>query len=99
MKNKEWTKRVEQLNFDVRNCETNVKSLSNDIVRVERLFSELWTFVYKNKEELAQKPELQTIRCDECGNYSKDYQIFTEDGYFTEVICKNCLKEREKSDD
>ena len=49
MKNKEWTKRVEQLNYDVRTCETNIKNLANDLIRVERQFAELWAFVYKNK--------------------------------------------------
>ena len=79
-----------------------MERLANDLLRVERQFNELWQYVYKHREELAQTPEKQTIRCDACGNYSKDYQLSTEDGYLVEVICKTCLfeieKEREEND-
>ena len=98
LKNKHIHDLVKQLHFDVRTSEDNIKSLANDLLRVERQFNELWQYVYKHREELAQKPELQTIRCDVCGNYSKDYQLRTDDGYLVEVICKTCLLEEENEE-
>lgn len=97
MKNKHIHELVKQLHFDVRTSEENIKRLSNDLLRVERLFNDLWNFVHKHRGELAESPEKQTIRCDECGNYSKDYKLSTEDGYLVEVICKSCLVEIHKA--
>ena len=95
MKNKHIHELVKQLHFDVRTCEENMRNLANDLVRVERVFNDLWAFVYKHKGELAETPDKQTIRCDECGNLSKDYQLHTMDGYCVEVVCKTCLMEKE----
>jgi hypothetical protein len=101
LKNKEWSKLVKQLHFDVRTTEENIQHLANDQVRMEKQFGALWDFVYKHKGELAEKPELQMIKCNFCDNWSKDYKIHIDpNGYFHEAECKQCLinKERENED-
>lgn len=96
MKNKAIHDMVKQLHYDVRTSEENVQRLCNDLIRVERQFAELWTFVYKHQGDLAEKPELQTLKCTECNKYSKDYQIEQDaEGYVKMVVCKQCLIERE----
>jgi hypothetical protein len=100
MKNKAIHDLVKQLHFDVRTAEENIRSLANDLVRVERLFNELWTYIHKHKGELAEKPEKQMLKCDYCHNWSKDYKIHSsQDGYLTEIECKTCLIEKDKAPD
>ena len=74
MKNKHIHDLVKQLHFDVRTTEENIKRLADDVIRVERQFKHLWEYVYKQKGELAPNPQMQEIRCDECGVYSSDYK-------------------------
>ena len=97
MKNKHIHELVKQLNFDVRTCEENIRRLADDLIRVERLFSELWTFVYKHKGELAEKPELQMVKCHECENWTNNYRVIPDaDNYVKGVICKTCLEFADK---
>ena len=96
MKNKYIHDLVKQLHYDVRTSEENVKNLANDLLRVERLFNELWTFVYENKGDIASTPKKQTLKCNFCNNWSKDYKIHSDaNGYITTIQCKTCLIEEE----
>jgi len=100
MKNKYASKLTEQMLFDIRQCEVSMRNLAEDQVRMEYQFRQLWNYVYEHKEELAKSPELQMVKCSECQNWTKDYQIQVDkNSYVSGVICKLCLKEREKENE
>ena len=100
MKNKYASKITEQMLFDIRQLEGSMSNLADDQVRMEYQFRQLWDFVYKHQEELAKSPELQMVKCSECENWTKDYQIQVDKhSYVSGVICKLCLKERENNDE
>lgn len=97
MKNKYASKITQQMLHDIRTLEENMSNLANDLIRVERQFTELWTFVHKHKGELAEKPHLQMVKCDECENWTKDYQVIPDaNNYVRGVICKICLQAKDK---
>jgi hypothetical protein len=100
MKNKYASKITEQMLFDIRQLEGSMRNLSEDQVRMEFQFRALWDYVYEHQEELAKSPELQMVKCNDCKNWTKDYQIqIDEYSYVSGVICKLCLKERENNDE
>jgi len=100
MKNKHIHQLVTQHHHDVRVLEENMRNLRDDQVRMEFQFRALWDYVYEHQEELAKSPELQMVKCNDCQNWTKDYQIqIDEHSYVSGVICKLCLKERENNDE
>jgi len=100
MKNKYASKITEQMLFDIRTTEENIQNLANDQARLEKQFGILWDYVYKNKGELAETPEMQMLKCNFCDNWSKDYKIHRDPlGYFHEAECKQCLINKEKNNE
>ena len=86
--------------FDIRQLEGSMRNLSEDQVRMEFQFRALWDYVYEHQEELAKTPDQQMVKCNDCKNWTKDYQIqIDEHSYVSGVVCKLCLKERENNDE
>ena len=98
MKNKHIHDLVKQLHHDVRTAEENIKNLANDLTRVERIFEDLWKYVYKQEGRLAPNPQEQKLKCNTCGDLNKNYSIISShDGYILSVECIICLKEKERA--
>lgn len=98
MKNKAIHDLTKQHHHDLRVNEENIRRLANDITRLEAMLDKLWGAVYHN-EPIAATPKLQELKCDSCGEWSRNYRIETvAEGYVKLAICKSCIEKREFDD-